>query len=71
MDTLHFTPRELGSSGEAGISPVYAKQEVNPRNLGEVELLVLRGRQLQAQVVGEALRRAFTKLLGFGRRGRA
>jgi len=53
MDTLHFDPVYLKN---------YQPRRIDEMNLSEVEVFMLRGRRLQAQAIGGALRKGFARL---------
>jgi hypothetical protein len=53
MDTLHFDPLNFKS---------YEPRRIDETNLSEVEVFMLRGRRLQAQAIGGALRKGFARL---------
>jgi hypothetical protein len=61
MDTLHFEPERFRAEGGRSFRDDEAgrTQDVN---LSEVEVFMLRGRRLQAQAIGGALRQTFAKL---------
>ena len=62
MDTLHFEPQSFHSPR---VKRLFGDQEaprIDEMNLSELEILMLRGRRLQAQTIGEAVRQAFAKL---------
>jgi hypothetical protein len=53
MDTLHFDPLN---------SKTYQSRRMEEMNLSELETFMLRGRRLQAQAIGDALRNGFARL---------
>jgi hypothetical protein len=53
MDTLHFDPPNSKS---------YEPRRIDEMNLSEVEVFMLRGRRLQAQAIGGALRKGLARL---------
>ena len=62
MDTLHFEPQSFHSPR---VKRLFGDQEaprIDEMNLSELEIFMLRGRRLQAQTIGEAVRQAFAKL---------
>jgi hypothetical protein len=71
MDTLHFEPLNFHSPEGRRLSRDPGARRIDEMNLSEVEVFMLRGRRLQAQVVGGALRRAWAKVPRLLRRGRA
>jgi hypothetical protein len=71
MDTLHFEPETFhGPEGRRSFRDDEAgrTQDVN---LSEVEVFMLRGRRLQAQAIGWALRQALASLRRLLRRSRS
>jgi hypothetical protein len=66
MDTLHFEPRGFHPEGRhpEGRLPFRDEQTrgSDELNLSEVEVFMLRGRRLQAQAIGGALRQGVAKL---------
>ena len=59
MDTLHFEPQSFHSPR---VKRLFGDQEaprIDEMNLSELEVFMLRGRRLQAQTIGGALRHAF------------
>ena len=68
MDTLHFEPRRFDGPHGRRLSADHEARRIDEKNLSEVEVLMLRGRRLQAQTVGGALGRAFAKLRDLLRR---
>jgi hypothetical protein len=65
MDTLSFEPERFHGPQSRGDDDASRIRE----NLSDVEVYMLRGRRLQAQAVGGALRRGFGKLRRLLRRG--
>jgi len=61
MDTLHFE-RPSFHSPEGRHSRDDEARRLDETNLSDVDVFMLRGRRLQAQVVGGALRSAWAKL---------
>jgi hypothetical protein len=61
MDTLHFEPPSFHSP-DGSHAPDDRARRSDEMNLSDVDVFMLRGRRLQAQVIGDALRRAFAKL---------
>jgi hypothetical protein len=62
MDTLHFEPQSFHNPQDSRLLRDQEAHRIDDMNLSEVEVFMLRGRRLQAQAVGGALRRAFAKL---------
>jgi hypothetical protein len=62
MDTLHFEPPSFHSRRVRRLFGDDNARRFDEVNLSEPEVFMLRGRRLQAQVIGEALRHAFAKL---------
>lgn len=62
MDTLHFEPQTFHDPEGRRLLQDYEARRIDELNLSEVEVFMLRGRRLQAQAVGGALRRSFAKL---------
>jgi hypothetical protein len=69
MDTLHFEQSFQGPQGRRP-SRDDETRRIDEANLSEVEVFMLRGRRLQAQAIGGALRQAFAKLRRLLRRSR-
>jgi hypothetical protein len=62
MDTLHFEPHSFHSRQVRRLFGDHEARRFDEVNLSEPEVFMLRGRRLQAQVVGGALRHAFARL---------
>jgi hypothetical protein len=60
MDTLHFEPQ--GFHNPEGKLRDHDAPRIDEMNLSEVEVFMLRGRRLQAQAIGGALRQGVAKL---------
>jgi hypothetical protein len=69
MDTLHLEPQSFHSPRGGRPLRDHEARRIDEVNLSEVEVFMLRGRRLQAQAVGEAVRRAFAKLRRLLRHG--
>ena len=61
MDTLHFEPPSFHGPDARHTRDDRARRS-DEMNLSDLDVFMLRGRRLQAQVVGGALRRAFANL---------
>ena len=62
MDTLHFEPPSSHGPQSRRLPAGHEARQIDELNLSEVEVFMLRGRRLQAQAIGGALRHAFAKL---------
>jgi len=62
MDTLHFELQSFHSPEGRRLFQDHDARRIDEKNLSEVEVFMLRGRRLQAQAIGGALRHAFAKL---------
>jgi hypothetical protein len=62
MDTLHFEPQSFHSRQVRRLFGDHESRRFDEMNLSEPEVFMLRGRRLQAQTIGGALRYAFAKL---------
>ena len=62
MDTLHFEPQSFHSRQVRRLFGDDPARRIEDMNLSELEVFMLRGRRLQAQVIAGAVRRAFGKL---------
>jgi hypothetical protein len=62
MDTLHFEPRSFHSRQVGRLFGDDDRHPADEMNLSDIDVFMLRGRRLQAQVIGGALRRAFARL---------
>jgi hypothetical protein len=69
MDTLHFEPQGFHNPEGRRLFRDHDAARIDEMNLSEVEVFMLRGRRLQAQAIGGALRQAFAKLGRLLRRG--
>jgi hypothetical protein len=71
MDTLHFEPPNFHSPEGRRLSRDAEARHIDEMNLSEVEVFMLRGRRLQAQAIGGALRRTWAMLPRLLRHGHA
>ena len=62
MDTLHFEPRSFHRRQVRLLFRDCHRHRADETNLSDIDVFMLRGRRMQAQVIGGALRRAFAKL---------
>jgi hypothetical protein len=62
MDTFHFEPQSVHSRQVRRLFGDHEPRRFDEMNLSEPEVFMLRGRRLQAHVIGDALRHALAKL---------